>query len=305
MNLHEIKCRFEPIRQRLARLRGGHIRRRRLPSEAYLRDLMLTYQTKNLSVETAASFKARIDEFLALSDYQMEGLEDPAAQRAQTLSFRWGHDHDFGTCKVQGQLGDHHIRVVAEFIDVFGAISRSLEGLKVLDVGCWTGATSLLLCAMGAQVLAIDEVKKYVDYVSYLKNAFSIRNLEAQHRSLYDLTAAEFQDRFDLVLFAGVLYHVTDPVVALRITFNNLRDGGKCLVETTGFRRRRPVISYARRKWNWFDLSPAALSQMMADVGYTEIQVGQVTPDNRLYAVGRRATHLDMRRDGLSIRNLR
>ena len=79
MNLHEIKCRFEPIRQRLARLRGGHIRRRRLPSEAYLRDLMLTYQTKNLSVETAASFKARIDEFLALSDYQMEGLEDPAA----------------------------------------------------------------------------------------------------------------------------------------------------------------------------------------------------------------------------------
>ena len=275
------------------------------PSEGELRNLMLAYQTRNLTSKSPATFKARIDEFLRMSDYQMEGLDDSAKQRDLTVNFTWGHDHDFGSFKLEGEMADRHIRHLAEFIDGFKAIPRSLTGMKVLDIGCWTGGTSLLLCAMGAQVVAIDEVKKYVDCLSYLKDSFSIERLEVQHRSLYELSATEFQDRFDLVFFAGVLYHVTDPIVALRMTFNSLRDGGKCLIETTGFRRWRPVISYARRKWNWFDLSPAALSQMMADVGFTGVRVGRVTLDNRLYAVGRRAGYVPIRRDGLSVRNLR
>jgi hypothetical protein len=43
----------------------------------------------------------------------------------------------------------------------------------------------------------------------------------------------------------------------------------------------------------------------MTDVGYDALEVGDVTLDNRLYAVGRRRRHVDMRRDGLSIRSLR
>lgn len=296
-----MKTALNPVREKLITIARAITR----PSEVDLRNLMLVYQTKNLVLEESATFKAKIDQFLGLSDHRMEGLDVPAMQRDFTVGFRWGHDHDFGTFKLEGEMGDRHIRHLAEFIDGFKAIPRSLTGMKVLDIGCWTGGTSLLLCAMGAQVVAIDEVKKYVDCLSYLKDAFSIERLEVQHRSLYELTETGFQDRFDLVLFAGVLYHVTDPIVALRLTFNCLRNGGKCLIETTGFRRWRPVISYARRKWNWFDLSPAALSQMMADVGYTEIQVGKVTLNDRIYAVGRRASHLGMRRDGLSVRTLR
>lgn len=266
---------------------------------------MLKYQTKNLSSKNPESFRARINEFLNLKDSRMEGLEDSVGQRDFTVAFRWGHDHDFGAFQIKGQMGDRHIRHLAEFIDGLKAIPQSLSGMKVLEIGCWTGGTSLLMCAMGAQVLAIDEVKKYVDCLRYLKEAFSIATLEVQHRSLYGLTEAEFQDRFDLVLFAGVLYHVTDPIVALRITFNCLRDGGQCLIETTGFRCRRPFISYVRRVCNWFDLSPTALRQMMADVGYADIQVGRISLYDRLYAVGRRLRHVAMRRDGLSLRSLR
>lgn len=266
---------------------------------------MLVYQLKNLTQASPASFKERIDQFLGLSDYKMEGLEDPLRQRGQTTNFHWGHDHDFGEFKLRGEMRSRHVELLAEFIDGFKAMPRSLSGKKIIDIGCWTGGTSLLMCAMGAEVLAIDEVKKYVDCLRYLKDAFSITNLEVEHRSLYDLTASEFQDRFDFVLCAGVLYHVTDPIVALRITFNILRDDGKCLIETTGYRSRRPVISFLRRKWNWFDFSPAALSQMMRDVGYVETQVGKVTLNNRLYAVGQRESHVPMRRDGLSVRTLR
>jgi 2-polyprenyl-3-methyl-5-hydroxy-6-metoxy-1,4-benzoquinol methylase len=275
------------------------------PSREYLRDLMLAYQVKNLTHESPSSFKQRIDQFLGLSDYKMEGLDAPDSQRNLTTDFRWGHDHDFGTFKLQGKMRSRHVEMLAEFIDGFKAMPLSLSGKRVIEIGCWTGGTSLLLSAMGAEVLAIDEVKKYVDSLRYLKEAFSITNLEVEHRSLYDLTAPELQDRFDYVMCEGVMYHVTDPVVALRIMFNMLRDGGKLLIETTGFRRRQPVLSFARRKWNWFDFSPAALSLMLRDVGFAEIDVGKVTLTNRLFAVAQRQTHVPMRRDGLSVRTLR
>ena len=275
------------------------------PSQTFLRNLMLAYQVKNLTHDDPTTFKQKIDEFLGLRDYKMEGLVDANRQRSQTTNFRWGHDHDFGAFKLRGEMRSRHIEILAEFIDGFKALPRSLTGTKIIDIGCWTGGTSLLLCAMGAEVLAIDEVRKYVDCLLYLKESFGVTNLEVQHRSLYDLTAPEFQDRFNFVLLSGVLYHVTDPIVALRITFNILKDDGKCLIETTGFRHRKSVISFARRRWNWFDLSPAALSQMLTDVGFAETQVGKVTLNNRMYAVGRRGNHVPMRRDGLSVRTLR
>jgi 2-polyprenyl-3-methyl-5-hydroxy-6-metoxy-1,4-benzoquinol methylase len=266
---------------------------------------MRRYRVEELVNVDECAFKAKIEEYLALEDPEIEGLADPAGQRDLSVRFHWGHDHDFGSFKLDGVMGSRHVRHLAEFIDGLQAIPRSLEGMRVLDLGCWTGGTSLLLAAMGAEVVAIDEVRKYTDCLAYLKHAFALDNLEVRHLSLYYLTGAELQDRFDIVLFAGVLYHVTDPIVALRLTFNCLRDGGTCLLETTGFRHRQPLISYARRRWNWFDLSPAALAQMMSDVGYRQVRLGRVTPEDRLYAVARRETHVDMRRDGLSVSDLR
>lgn len=62
--------------------------------------------------------------------------------------------------------------------------------------------------------------------------------------TLYEYTGAEPQDRFDVVLFAGVLYHVTDPVLALRIVFNCLRDGGVCVVETAITHSDDRILAY-------------------------------------------------------------
>jgi len=80
--------------------------------------------------------------------------------------------------------------------------------------------------------------------VRYLKRAFGLVNLEVLHSSLFDCTTGEFQDAFDFVLFAGVLYHVTDPILALRITFNCLKDGGKCLLETYALDSTESVMEY-------------------------------------------------------------
>ena len=275
-----------------------------LPSYSYLQNLMCCYQTANLANVTPDSFKRKIDEFLSLQDHEMEGFENPDKQRDLSVKFHWGHNHDFGAFALEGRMSNRHLAHLARFIDAFQAIDRSLEGLRVLDIGCWTGGTSLLLCAMGAHVVAIDEIKKYIDCLEYMKQAFDIKKLEPMNLSLYDCSRPDFQDAFDIVLFAGVLYHVTDPILALRTTFNCLKDDGLCLLETAAVHTERPILTYERSNWNWFFPSLTTLAQMMADVGFTDVKVQKALRD-RAYAVGKRKTHTDMRRDGLSNRTTR
>jgi len=289
-----------------------------LPSFIYLKKLMLNYQTNCLVNEDSKSFRDKIYKFLQLRDYKMEGFRDPNKQRDLSIQFHWGHNHDFGEFFLRGMSGDRHISLLATFIDEFKVLPPSLEGLRVLDIGCWTGGTSLLLCAMGAQVVAVEEVKKYIDCLNYLKHSFDIDRLEVRNLSLYECTTADFQESFDFVLFAGVLYHVTDQILALRITFDCLKDGGMCLSETAVIRSSNRMLSYegptifksgskkelSRGGWNWFIPSPSGLCQMMADVGYTEIRIGKVI-HNRVFAVGKRHSHVDMMRAGLSVRGIR
>lgn len=296
----------------------GDVRARSLPSYPALAALMAAYRSDRLVPDVdAAAFEARIRTFLATADGRVEGYRDPSRQRDLSVRFHWGHDHDFGAFAVAGRMGDRHLTLLARFTDGFGALPppgpSSLAGTRVLDVGCWTGGTSLLLAAMGAHVVAIEEVRKYVECLEYLREAFGVANLEPRAMSLYECTGPEFADAFDLVLFAGVLYHVTDPVLALRLTFDALRDGGRCLVETAvtpvpgafmayqGPRRvsRGDRSDLSRGGWNWLLPSPSALRRMMLDVGYTQVR-SRLTAGRRALAVGRRDSHVDMLRAGLS-----
>ncbi|MFZ5802065.1 MAG: class I SAM-dependent methyltransferase [Candidatus Omnitrophota bacterium] len=288
-----------------------------LPSMAYLRDLMKRYQVHALKNIDPVSFKKKIDEFLSIRDGAMERFQDASKQRDLSVRFHWGHHHDFGDFSLQGRMGDRHLAILAKFMDRFHALPQSLEGMKILDIGCWTGGTSMLLCAMGAHVVAIEEVKKYVDCLQFLKESFGISNLEPKNLSLYECACREFYDQFDLVLFAGVLYHVTDPVLALRIVFDCLKDGGSCLLETAGIRSERNILAYQgpskcgkgdqkelnRSGWNWFVPSPGALERMMRDAGFDEVTVGPFD-HSRLLAVGKRKAHADIMRGGLSVRSI-
>lgn len=290
-----------------------------LPSYEYLRNLMNRYQLKDLVNEPASEFRRKIDSFLSMRDYEGEGFKDPRKQRDISIRFHWGHNHDFGDFQLQGVMGNRHLYILAMFMDRFGHLGKDLRGKRVLDIGCWTGGTSLLLAAMGAEVVALDEVRKYVDALEYLKRAFGVVNIHPRHLSLYECTDDSLQDAFDIVLFAGVLYHVSDPVLALRLTFNCVRDGGTCLVESAGLDADEKLLAYqgptvvgggreedlTRTGWNWFLPTPGTLKQMMCDVGYEDVTVSGVMTDDRLFAVGRRSRHVDMFRGGLSQRWIR
>jgi hypothetical protein len=106
--------------------------------------------------------------------------------------------------------------------------------------------------------------------------------------------------------------------LALRITFNCLKDGGICLLESAGHPSKQRILSYEgptvtrggraeklnRSGWNWFFPSPKTLYQMMEDVGYQEIQIGRIKK-GRIFATAKRVAHTDILRAGLSQRRIR
>ena len=289
------------------------------PTRVFLEELMSYYTVDNLRIDRGR-FKKELNSFLNLKNYEVEGLKTQDRQRTYTVEFHWGHDHDFGDFKLKGRMGNRHIELLETFIDVFN-LPRDLTGFKVLDVGCWTGGTSLLLCRMGAEVIAIDEVHKYIQALNFLKDAFGIDNLTALPLSLYELDEG-YYDTFDYILFCGVIYHLSDPVLGLRTLYNCLKKGGTLLIESEGVLTKDPVCYYEGvfKGWNWFIPSPEALKRMMYDVGYDEVKLhipkkfkkkGILLksklckyPRIRFYATGTKTNHKEITRVGLADRKI-
>lgn len=88
-----------------------------------------------------------------------------------------------------------------------------LSGCTVLDIGCNAGFYALEMKRRGAaRVVAIDNDPRYL---SQAKLAASVRGLDVELRQLSVYDVDRLDERFDLVLFLGVLYHLRHPLLAL------------------------------------------------------------------------------------------
>ena len=131
---------------------------------------------------------------------------------------------------------------------------------------------------------ATEEAEHYAKVVSYLSDAFMVSGLGAVPYSLYSIDS--LFGAYDIVLCAGVLYHVTDPVRALRIMFERLADGGTLLLETAISEIAGKHLVYCGPQepgYRWFLPTAEALLAMLKDVGFTGMRL-------RLHADGSRAT---------------
>lgn len=247
-----------------------------------------------------------------------ENFIDPKQQRDLSLKFHWGHNHDFGNnFKLIGKMKERHIEIIASFIDDYG-LPRDLEGKKILDIGVWTGGTSLLLTALGAKVYAIEEVPQYASMVNYLAWAFGVENkLRCFSMSLYEFLPM-FADEFDYIIYSGVIYHVTDPLISLRMIFTALKDGGSVFLETLGNDFANSVCLYEgpgtyssgnkdnlnRGGWNYFIPSISCLDRWCKDVGFQKVKIGSLV-QKRIKGVACRITYRDYCRAGASIKSIR
>jgi tRNA (mo5U34)-methyltransferase len=109
-------------------------------------------------------------------------------------------------------LGDYPTVKWREFAH---AIPADLSGWTVLDVGCNAGFYSQEMKRRGAaRVVGIDSDPRYLAQARFAAEVAGL-DIEFHQLSIYQVPL--LGQRFDLVLFMGVLYHLRHPLLALDI----------------------------------------------------------------------------------------
>src|SRR3712207_5081513 len=119
-------------------------------------------------------------------------------------------------------------------------LPEDLSGKSVLDIGCNAGFYSMEMKRRGAErVLGIDSDERYLAQARLAGEALGYDNVEFRLLDVYDVGA--LGEKFDLVIFMGVLYHLRHPLLALdlihehvagdMLIFQSLQRGSGDLIE--------------------------------------------------------------------------
>ena len=290
--------------------------------EHELRQRFGRYKVGNLKGISPDDLRASLEARIETVDADVEGYSEDELdqQRDLSIKFRWGHNHDFGAFKLAGEMGDRHIKLMVNFCTLFPITLQDFAQKQVFDVGCWTGGTTLLLAALDSHVTALEEVKKYGQTVAFLAQSFGIQDrVEVLPSSIYDCNDPAFYDRFDIIYFPGVIYHVSDPLIALRILFNAAKPGATILLETAGLDMPDPLCQFDgsfihhsgskqrlnRGGWNWFLPSASALQRMLKEAGFDRIQTLYFHGTGRVYGYARKSSQAPICKAGLSVPHIR
>lgn len=184
-----------------------------------------------------------------------------------------------------------------------------LDGLHVLEVGCFEGVHTISLCLQGAQVTAIDSRVENVVKTMVRSGFYGVHpdvrvcDLETLGDTPPDWMAT------DVLFHVGVLYHLTDPVGHLKTILKGVR---KTIVLDTHVARPEQCngeYTTAGRTWRYFRfreqnqhvfagmldhakwLLPEDLNQLLTDAGFVTIQPIEERNENngkRIYWIAHR-----------------
>ena len=123
-----------------------------------------------------------------------------------------------------------------------------LTGKTVLDIGCNGGFYSLEMKRRGAaRVVGIDFD---ADYLAQARFAAEVEQLDIEFREMSVYDVAALGERFDVVFFIGVLYHLRHPLLALDLIHAHVtRD----LLVFQSMQRGDPAISAVAEDYAFWD----------------------------------------------------
>ena len=109
-----------------------------------------------------------------------------------------------------------------KWAQVAPCLPADLSGWTALDVGCNAGFYSFELARRGAMVTAVDLDPHYLRQARWAAREFDLEGrIRFQQRQVYAL--ADDDERYDLVLFMGVFYHLRYPLLGLDLVARKVR----------------------------------------------------------------------------------
>jgi tRNA (mo5U34)-methyltransferase len=154
------------------------------------------------------------DQTVSENKWTMEQIQE----QVQKLG-KWFHNIDLHGIKTAPDhfLGDYPNVKFQRFAQ---ALPQDLSGKTVLDVGCNAGFYSIEMKRRGAaRVVGIDSDERYLAQARFAADVLGA-DIEFQNRSVYEV--AGLRERFDIVIFMGVLYHLRHPLLALDLLYDTV-----------------------------------------------------------------------------------
>ncbi len=226
------------------------------------------------------------------------------AERAQALG-PWFHNLDLRGVRTAPEhfLGDYPNVKWQRFRD---AIPADLAGRSVLDIGCNGGFYAMEMKRRGAaRVLAVDFD---ADYLAQARFAAEVEGLDIEFRQMSVYDVGTLGERFDVVLFVGVLYHLRHPLLALDLihehvardllVFQTLQRGSGAVLpldadypfwttdifDDPGYPKLHFIErSYSGDPTNWWAPNRAASEAMLRSAGFAIVQ----HPEDEVYVCRR------------------
>jgi SAM-dependent methyltransferase len=212
--------------------------------------------------------------------------------------YGWGHSVDFGPFRKEGLLRDAYLRI-AGGLDEWGWWPARLDGLRVADVGCFTGGLSLLLAHRGAEVVfAVDEIPEHLAQCAFLVRTFGTKTVRTLLRPAYRLRDDIEPGSLDLILLSGVLYHLSDMLVGLYAMRDLLKEDGLLLIQSSGVDDfEHSYANFGRFvAGRWWQPTGLCLQDMLKFMGFSGCEVRFYEPNNCLARARRARGEIPFRR---------
>jgi tRNA (mo5U34)-methyltransferase len=218
------------------------------------------------------------------------GLDAEEIRRRAAALGPWFHNMELGGVRTAPGhfLGDYPAVKWRSFAH---ALPRDLAGRSVLDIGCNGGFYSIEMTRRGAaRVLGIDTDETYLAQARFAAEVTG-QEIEFRRLSVYDIGA--LGEKFDIVLFMGVLYHLRHPLLALdlihehvardMLVFQSMQRGAAAVAtprEDYDFEETAPFDDpawprlhfverrYAHDQTNWWVPNRACVEAMLRSAGF-------------------------------------
>ena len=212
--------------------------------------------------------------------------------RVEMESHYWWHSIALGDGLVT--RGAKSPELMAEEIrNTFDGLS--LQGKSVLDIGAWNGGFSIEAKRRGARrVVALDRpnvpngVRESLDF-AIRTSGLAIERVE---RDIEEPGALNGLGQFDVVLFLGVLYHLVDPVLALRQIFAVTKEAMVLETYVEISPDPRPLMVFypsdelGHDPSNWWGPNIACVEHLLRTVGFSRTETIQPNDANRILCRG-------------------
>lgn len=171
------------------------------------------------------------------------------------------------------------------------AIPATLTGMSVLDIGCNAGFYAMEMKRRGAaRVVGMDHDERYLRQARFAADYLGLE-IDLRRLAVWDL--ALLGEKFDLVIFMGVLYHLRHPLLALDLIHEHVaRDlllfqsmqrgnpqltaiapdydfGDRAAFEEPGYPKLHFIEHrYAHDETNWWAPNRACVEAMLRSSGF-------------------------------------